>query len=136
MSQNLPAIQVQCGVPDREAIKSFLKELEAVADSCNSVVSDPAAAAPEIQTSREPDAPSENYLDEIAKKYSFAPPRRTFYKCDEAAHQSHTSMPSCLPKTTANSLPAKPIVPSGIMWQVNKTYKALLSSFSTIHRKQ
>ena len=133
MSQNLPAIQVQCGVPDREAIKSFLEELEAVASACSNIVSEPVA---NDEPPLPPDRPSDNYLDDIARKYSFAPPRSTFYKGDETAHhQAHTSIHSSLPKTTPQALPAKPFVPSGIMWQVSRTYKALLSSISTIHRK-
>ena len=131
MSQNLPAIQVQVSLSDRAAIKNFLDELEAVAQSCT-VVSTP-APQPDLIKQPETKAKKENYLDDIAQKYSFAPPRTNFYKSNDP---SHSGAIIGSPKNAQNCPTPKSIVPSGIMWQFNKTCKALLSSISTIQRKQ
>ncbi len=79
MSNELPSINVnvnaklKSGTPGTPAddVCRFLAELESVAESCQTVVTKP------CNGERPP-----TYLEPIARKYSFAPPRKPLYEAE------------------------------------------------------
>jgi hypothetical protein len=79
MSNELPSINVnvnaklKAGTPGspEEDVRRFLSELESIAESCQTVVTEPGSGQ------RPP-----TYLEPIARKYSFAPPRKPLYEVE------------------------------------------------------
>jgi hypothetical protein len=80
MSNELPSINVNvqaklkasAPVTPEDDVRRFLSELESVADSCQSIVTKPLSGQ----------KPPTTYLEPIARKYSFAPPRKPLYEVE------------------------------------------------------
>ncbi|HEY9680236.1 MAG TPA: hypothetical protein V6C86_01445 [Oculatellaceae cyanobacterium] len=96
MSNQLPSIELLNGLRAGEAIKSFMDELEAVAESCSSTSPFPAvtpehtAATTEAfraETAETDKVDSEvktcGNLNSVAEMYSFAPPKPRFYRTED-----------------------------------------------------
>lgn len=109
MSNNLPALHIRKPLPGQAEVLNFLDELEAVALSCQTVVTTPL----------EPANKPVSYLESIAAKYAFAPPRRELYKAPVPTHCANV----------------KSIIPAEIMWQFNKKCRELLGTFNATQHK-
>lgn len=102
MSNELPSIKVSAdaklkataGSP-ADDIRRFLAELEAVAESCQTVSTKPTSGE------RPP-----TYLEPIAKKYSFAPPRKPLYEVEPERTSAPVRLLNNLKKATISMLGA------------------------------
>jgi hypothetical protein len=80
MSNQLPAIELLQDLRTGEAIKSFMEELEAVAEGCS--VTSPFASVPTEQPA-EPEVKTCGDLKAVAEMYSFASPKPRFYRTED-----------------------------------------------------
>src|SRR5579871_5915665 len=140
MSNQLPAIELLNDLRTGEAIKSFMEELEAVAEACS--ITSPFAAI-QTEPTAEPEVKTCGDLNSVAEMYSFAPPKPRFYRTEDNLPASpkphvntHLSPPAAASANHTysyqNAHPHSWFAPTELKNMVERRYRMLVSAIRNL----
>ena len=148
MSNQLPSIELLNGLRTGEAIKSFMDELEAVAESCSSTSPFPAIAsehaastteayASETATTEKADSEVKTCgdLNSVAEMYSFASPKPRFYRTEDklpVSPKPHVSTHVTHMPVTSYSHSQNWFAPTELKHILERRYRMLVSAIKNL----